>query len=273
MSFFSFLRTKIFLKDFGIAIATFLVIIIISLWSLDIYTQNGDSIAVPDFKGLSIAEVEKLADDNSLEFEITDSVYLKTAKKGAVVEQNPSPNFKVKEGRKIFLTVNAINDEKVQMPKLVGITLRQATSTLETYGLRIGRISYAPDIAKNVVLNQRYKGKEIKPNSLVIKGDAIDLVLGMGESDEKTSVPSLIGIAFTDVEELLNQSSLNLGSVVCDETIVLSSDSAKSKIWKQIPVANSEITLGSSIDIWITTNASIINTANETINAESEFDF
>ena len=273
MDFFKFLKTKIFLKDLAIATGSFLVVVIISLWCLDFYTQNGEFISVPDFRGLTIAEVEALADENELEIQITDSVYMKSVKKGAVVEQSPAPNFKVKEDRTIFLTVNAMNDEKVPMPKLVGITLRQATSTLETYGLRVGRISYAPDIAKNVVLNQRYKGKDIKANEMVIKGDAIDLVLGMGDSDEKTRVPSLLGVSFIDVESLLNKSSLNLGAIICDESIVVSTDSLKAKIWKQMPAQNSEIGLGASVDIWITTNGSIIKTASDSTSSEIDFDF
>lgn len=273
MDFFKFLKTRIFLRDFIIASVSLFVIIWITLWCLDIYTQNGKYISVPNFLGLSKAEVEKLAEENSLRFEITDSVYINTKKRGTIVEQSPTFNFKVKENRTIFLTINALNAEKVPMPKLIGITLRQASSTLETYGLKVGKISYEPDIAKNVVLKQQYKGKEITPNSSITKGESIDLVLGLGESNEKTKVPALIGISFPDVESLLNESSLNLGSILCDETIILASDSAISKIWKQYPGANTDITLGSSVDIWITTNPSIIRTASDTTGTSLDIDF
>lgn len=258
MNFFKFLISRTFFISIAIAIVSFIAIIWVALTILDIYTHNGESLSVPNFTGLTIDEVENLANEHLLRFEVIDSVYINSAAGGTVVEQSPDPDFKVKENRTIFLTVNAMNKEKVPMPKLVNITLRQATSTLETYGLKIGEISYAPDIAKNVVLEQKYKDKNIENNTLIIKGESIDLVLGIGESNEKAIVPSLIGLSIMDVESVLNTNSLNLGATMSDETIKLASDSISSQIWKQSPLANSEISLGSVVDIWITTDSSLV---------------
>ncbi|HBF89447.1 MAG TPA: penicillin-binding protein [Bacteroidales bacterium] len=260
MNFFKFLLSKVFFINLAIAIVVFILFILGAFFALGFYTQHGEAIAVPDFKGLNMKEVEELAENKSLRFEVTDSVYLLNVERGTVVEQSPIADFKVKENRTIFLTMNAVLPERVQMPKLEGITLRQATSILETYGLKVGKLSYVPDIAKNVVLKQLYKGKKIVAGTMIKKGESISLVLGMGESDEKLIVPNITGRLFMDIEEILTSYSLNLGAVVTDNTVITSADSSKARVWKQSPISDneSEINLGSYIDVWITLDTNII---------------
>jgi eukaryotic-like serine/threonine-protein kinase len=274
--FFQFLISKIFWLNVLIAIILFVFLAWLTLFSLGLFTKHGEAISVPDLNGMTLEEVKAALDENNLRFEVIDSVYLTSKKKGTIVDQSPSPNFKVKENRKIFLTMNATLPERVHTPELVGVSLKQATANLETYGLRVGSLKYVPDIGKNVVLKQLYKGKEIKRGELVNKGEAIDLVLGMGASDEKTSVPFIIGLKISEASIKLNENFLNIGAIICDETVKSSQDSAKAKIWKQAPVPNKnvEIKMGSSIDIWITNKTELIPTDSSSVinNNEDELD-
>ncbi len=156
MSFFSFLRSKVFFRHTMIAVVVTIVIIWLILRMLNIYTRHGQAIAVPNFIGLSLDKIEDFASDNDLEAAIVDSVYEMSLPKGTVAMQDPLPGTKVKKNRKIYLTVVALKPEQVAMPNLVDLTLRQATSMMETYGLKIGSLTYVPDIANNAVLKQKY---------------------------------------------------------------------------------------------------------------------
>ena len=117
-----------------------------------------------------------LADDNHLEYIIADSIYDATKTKGMVLAQDPLPGTKVKKYRKVYITVIANMPERVKMPNLVDLTLRQAIAMLETYGLKVGKLSYIPDIAENSVLKQNLNGKALNPETMVDKGSKIDLV-------------------------------------------------------------------------------------------------
>ncbi|OFX24463.1 MAG: hypothetical protein A2033_13665 [Bacteroidetes bacterium GWA2_31_9] len=261
-NFFKFFISKTFFINLGIAIIATVIILWVTFFSLESFTHHAETISVPDFRGLTLDEITTITQEKGLRFEVTDSVYLTDYKKGTVVDQNPPSEFKVKENRKIFITMNAIMPEQVQIPELVGVSLRQATAYLETFGLKLGKLSYVPDIGKNVVLKQTYKGKEIKSGTLIEKGKTIDLVLGLGESKEKTTVPSILGLNISDASTKLAEFSLNLGAIICDETIKSEKDSLSAKIFKQfpMPMPNSEIRLGSGIDIWITNNKELILT-------------
>ncbi len=194
MRFFDFLFSKIFLKHFLLAIFVGNLIFWGSLFFLNFYTRHGESIAIPDVRGLSSEDaIRKLQETDMLGI-ITDSVFLINQKKGLIVEQNPPFGFKVKRNRKIFLTINSFCPERVKMPDLVGVSFRQAKAILETYGLKVGRLRYVPDIAKDNVLEQKYKGEKIGEGTQIDKGSSIDFVLGRGgdnyEENDSTKVKS-----------------------------------------------------------------------------------
>jgi hypothetical protein len=48
-------------------------------------------------------------------------------------------------------------------------------------GLEEGTITYVPNLGKDMVLEMRYKGRNIKPGDKVLKSSKIDLVLGDGK--------------------------------------------------------------------------------------------
>jgi beta-lactam-binding protein with PASTA domain len=160
-----------FLICFFVYISAFIV--------LRFYTNHGEALSTPDLHGMTVAEAEKLLQSNHLRCQLSDSVYLSSAKPGAIVSQNPEAGFKVKKNRNVFLTINALSPEKVIVPDVVGVTFRQAVSILESRGLTVGKLTYVPDIAQNNVLKQRYRGKEIKAGTKIVKGSGIDLELGL----------------------------------------------------------------------------------------------
>lgn len=246
MSFFSFLRSRVFFRHTMIAVVVTIVIIWLILRMLNIYTRHGQAIVVPSFMGLTFDKIEDFASDNDLEAAIVDSVYELSLPKGTVAMQDPLPGTKVKTNRKIYLTVVALKPEQVAMPNLVDLTLRQATSMMETYGLKIGSLTYVPDIANNAVLKQKYKGIDIKEGFLIEKGTKIDLVLGKGNDKENSKVPDLIGKKQLQVMDLLNEASLNIGN----EIFLDGNDTTTSRVFKQKPDANSSVQYGGTVDVW-----------------------
>jgi len=258
--FFQFIKSKTFLKHLLIAIGLVLVLLIITFQSLRVYTHHGEAFTVPDFTGLSIEESQKLASEKSFEILVIDSLFDSDKEKGAVVDQTPRANSKVKEGRTIFLTINAFSSERVMIPNFTGVSLRQAIVMAETYGLKIGKLSYVPDLAANNVLEQKHKGKKIKTGEYILKGATIDLVLGRGLGDEKAFTPLLIKLTKDQAIAKLQESFLNTGKIIFDETVKTKKDSAKALVYKQQPMYSrtQEIDFGQSVNIWLTIDESQI---------------
>ncbi len=264
--FLRFLFSKLFLKNLLRVLGIFLGIVLIIFTWLRFYTRHNQGVAVPDYFGMTVEQVDKVTKDKKLRFAVVDSVYVNSAKKGTILDQNPPPGFKVKKNRTIFLTMNAINPEKVMVPNVAGTSLREAKAVLEMRGLIIGRILYVPDIAMNYVLKQQIKGKEVPEGTLVGKGSKIDLVLGRGQSNQQVEVPSLVGMRLYEAEQKLINGYLNQGAIIYDNSVLTSADSLSARIYKQRPEINSSgIYLGSPVDIWLTIAVSKIPGADTTI--------
>ena len=253
MSFFSFVFSKSFLKHLGIALGVFIVLILIIIFSLNAYTGHGETIAVPDLSGINKTKLDSALSNLELKHAIIDSVYLNNKPKGSVVDQTPTPGFHVKAGRTVYVTVVAMQPQRVKMPNLVDLTLRQATQRLETYGLKVGKTSYQPDIAKNVILKQLWKGRKIHPDSLVVKGSSIDLVLGDGLNNSEVPVPYFINLIPEQAEEAIKSGALIQGAFIFDPDV---KDSLKARVYKQRPAytQNAVIKIGDPVDLWFTEN-------------------
>jgi beta-lactam-binding protein with PASTA domain len=177
-----------------------------------------------------------------------------------VAEHHPKAGLKVKRNRKIFLTMNAMNPERVPMPDLISLTFRQATARLESFNLKVGELRYEPDIGINLVLQQRFHGKDILPGDSISKGSTIDLVLGKGLSDESSSVPALLGLKLQEARIRAADRFLRIGGILDDNTITDEEARTNAWIYQQRPEAGPDVMLpmGSSIDVWVTMDSTKI---------------
>lgn len=217
------------------------------------YTHHGEALPVPDVTGMSVAEAGKLLEAQKMRWHLSDSIYVTSVKPGAVVNQNPEPGTKVKENRNVFLTMNALASEKITMPNVVDLSFRQAKTMLESQGLMLGKLTYVPDIAKDYVLKQLYRGKEIRKGTQIPKGSEIQLVLGRGLSDTKGPVPDLIGNTLQQAKQSLIKYFLNI-SVIYDHTVITGADTLRATVYQQRPEATDQpvLQLGASVDVWMT---------------------
>lgn len=252
MSLLEFIKSKLFFKHLLIALLSLTILFGIAFKYLNIFTLHNETIVVPDFSGVKINKLDTFIVDKNLNYLVIDSVFDAKKERGIVVKQDPEKGFQVKKGRTIYLYVTATLPPKVKMPKLLDKSLKQALATIESYGLKAGKISYVPDQCVNCVLQQIIKGKKVEPGTMIEKGSAIHLIVGKGLSDEETISPDLKGFTITDATTLLSSLSLNEGSLYFEEPI---EDSLKARVYKQIPSRGTAIKLGSSIDLFLSNKA------------------
>jgi beta-lactam-binding protein with PASTA domain len=254
---YSYITRHLLLRNLILAFILFLIIIFLIFKWLKIYTRHNQAFSVPDLTGLTIKEARDVLSQKKLKYVLFDSVYVNEFERGTVVDQHPAPGFIVKKNRKIFLTINSVNPEKIVMPDLVNLTLRQALAKLKSCGLRVGEMIYEPDLAINEVLEQKYNGLPIKKGDTLVRNSRIDLVIGKGLSNEKTVVPVIVGYTIQEAQSMLASIVLKIGKPTYDSTVFNYEDSMRAIIFKQIPEHNKSqlIPLGSSIDVWLTVDS------------------
>jgi|TARA_B100000959_G_scaffold82001_1_gene87254 beta-lactam-binding protein with PASTA domain len=217
---------------------------------IDIYTLHDEYIVLPDFYGVHVNDLDSICKTLDLRYIIIDSVFNRKIERGTVLEQNPIAGKKVKEKRRIYFSINALQNKIVLFPNIKDLSLRQAVRRLENLGFAVGELEYKPDLAKNVILNQKINGIEIIVGQELFFGTEIDLVVGSGLSDKTTIIPNLIGLSFKNAQTEIKMASLNIGAIIFNESVT---DSLSAFVYKQSPKVNEKkrVKLGTSVDIYL----------------------
>lgn len=247
-------------KNLLIAFAIVVALLFGSMIFLNVFTKHNQELSVPDLANMTVDQAETVAAEAGMRVEVTDSAFVKRMKRGAVYRQNPVPGSKVKYGRRISLTINAVNPRQITMPDLIGYSTRQAKAEILSRGLVLGRLIYEKDMATNNVLRQLHDGKEIEPGSMVESEAVIDLVVGLNSRDNVTFIPYLAGLRNLSAVEAVHDHSLNLGTLRFDDTVKDYEDSLNAVVFKQVPEACDSIPvqMGEEVSLYLTLDHSKI---------------
>lgn len=242
------------IRNLLICVVLIVVMIAGAILFLNLVTQHNRELVVPDFSNMTVPEAQAAASQAGMRVEVTDSVFVKRMKKGAVRDQNPSPGSKVKQGRRITLTINALNAKKVTMPNLVGLSLRQALAELQSRGLTPGKLIYVEDLATNNVLRQLRGNREIQPGESIESETVINLVLGLEpDADNGTFIPDLIGKRYLNAVDLVRKQSLNIKTLRFDDSVKDYDDSLNAVVYRQTPeVSEIPVTIGDEVSLYFT---------------------
>lgn len=188
-------------------IVLFLLFFIADKWVIPSIVHDRDTVIVPDIEGKDLKDASKVLNSNNLYYEIVSEQY--SAKpEGIILKQIPEPKKEVKSKRPIFITISK-GKETIQIPNLIGISVRQARVLIYNNGLNIGDIQYrySDNYPKDSVISQSIaQGREL------IYGDTINLVVSKGP-EYQIYVPKLAGLALDGIENYIVNQGFKLGNV------------------------------------------------------------
>ncbi|MFM1946971.1 MAG: hypothetical protein RL207_1254 [Bacteroidota bacterium] len=233
----NFILTKHFLKHIGLVILFYLVLVFATVIYLDLATNHGEKIAVPNFVGMNGEEAKKKIEDLDLQYQILDSIYNPKMPEGTVLEQLVEPTgvsgVHVKSGRIIGLRLTK-KTQMVEMPSLVHKQLQFAESILEQRGLRFS-IQYRPTSEANgSVLDQLYRGRRIKEGERLPIGAVVTLVVGQNDQGEPITIPNLVGLTMADARFIMDTLGVTSYNFVCPDCST-GQDSLAAIIFSQTP--------------------------------------
>ena len=228
-----------------LALAIFILLCVFYFYAyLPHVTNHGESITVPSIEGLPITKVQEFLASHDLRYEVNDSAYSADYPPLTVLKQYPAAGAKVKENRKIFVSVNRKNPPTVKMPDLIDGSLTNAEAVLRGSELKRGKIRLVRGPFLNVVKEMQIDGNKVVPGVLVPKGTMVDLVVMDGGSN-KLPTPNVLGFTYEDAKVNILGSNLNIGD------IKLLGDTTGGIILKQEPTPGEIIMVGEVVDVWI----------------------
>lgn len=212
---------------------------------LELHTNHGKEIAVPNVMNRSVHDAIKILDDSGLDYEVDSFKYDPKFRPFQVLQIYPSAGSRVKDGRTIMLKVNPRTYAQVSVPDVLdrykGLAFRQ----LEQVGLKVGDTIYEPSIQRDAVLRMLYNGTSLKPGSLLPRFSTIDIVIGAGPKRNIT-VPNLIGLTVQEAKAIIKQNLFEVGLVESEDRKQDESDI----VYYQDPAPFDVRDQGMQIDIW-----------------------
>ena len=165
------------------------------------YTLHGQFISVPDVSGMYEEEAGQALAAVGLKYEVLDYKYDKQMVEGGVIEQKPKPGAHVKDGRKIYLTLNSGKEPMRAVPDVAdNSSLRAAESKLRAAGFKLAKTVYI-DGDQDWVYEIRYNGEKIEAGTEIPEGSTLAIVAGNGnpvEQIEEVDSTTIIDQEFFD---------------------------------------------------------------------------
>ena len=260
--------TSFVVKNILIAIVALFVLAWLALFLVDFYTRHGDTEIMPDVRGMYLEEAQNTLEKHNLTVKIVDSMYIAGKPLGLVIEQTPAAGSTVKPYRDIYLVINSKQMRQIPLPDIIENSYRQADATLNSIGLKVGNVEYQASEYKDLVLAVKYRGNVIVAGTRVPDGSAVTLVVGMGLGVANVAVPAVKGLTLEQARETLLNAGFVIGAVDYDKQP--DGNEADYVIYRQKPMAGVFAVQGTNVDIWLSTDKSLLNKTFDENDAEKE---
>jgi beta-lactam-binding protein with PASTA domain len=205
----STVTSKTFLFSIGgLVVAGILFLLLLDNVIMPAYTNYNEGLTVPKVSQLSLDEAQQTLTAYGLRYEVADRRSNEAYPANYVIDQTPAAAKIVKPDRKIYLTVNTEANPTVTVPKVVGLSQRNAKIQLQNNGLSIGTISFESSRYENSVLRQ-----STPPQTVVPKGAVIDLTVSDGLGETMVEIPEIKGLRLAEAQQKLQEGGLRVEEI------------------------------------------------------------
>lgn len=237
-------RWTLWLNGLAIVVLTLaLLFFFLDRFLMPTVTRQGKESQVPDVVSLNMEEAESILKKLDLGVRVILEEYNPDEPSGVILSQNPDAGSVIKKGRNIRVTVSK-GGKLVEVPKLRGVSLRQAEIMLGEEGLKIGNISWTHNDAfpEEVVVR-------VMPSSgtAVPKGISVSLTVNKFTPEGAVIVPQFIGKNINEAQDLAKEIGLEIGIIryKVDNSLL------PQTVVEQIPKAGAEVNRGSMVELVI----------------------
>jgi beta-lactam-binding protein with PASTA domain len=185
MNFIKLLKNPIIINLFLMAVVSVALLFGVLSW-LDSYTRHNEAVVVPNVVGVTVPKAAEFFTSKGLRYSVVDSVFSKAVAPGAIVDLKPSAGSKVKEGRIVFITVNALLAQTAILPDVQDLSFRQAYALLKASGFTKIEVVYRKGAYDDLSVGVENNGHMLSPGSNVPLTAPLELLV----SKKDLEVPS-----------------------------------------------------------------------------------
>lgn len=168
------------------------LLLLLLAWMINIYTQHGEEVVIPEIRGKHLTEARDLLATQGIAYEVVDSLYDPEATPGAVKESVPMVGARVKPGRTIYLTIYAVSPRPILLPYVENMSARQARAVLSAMGFDDIKIRVVPGEYRDLCIGLTdASGRMLSAGMPVLRGASL-VMLVSGQVQDSIRVSDLI---------------------------------------------------------------------------------
>jgi len=196
---------------------------------------------MPDVRGMTVTGASLQMQDLGLDVQVTRQRAHPTIPFGMILEQVPRPDSRMRGGR-IVRVVTSSGPPVGAVPRVMGLSLRQAEITLQRENYRLGRVLRLrrPGVTETIVDYQNPV-----PGIEMYKGAVVDLVVAEPAPTVIVRMPDLRGVPLYQARQAIAAAGFVLAPVSYQRT----SHTAPNLVLSQLPDAGARIRKGDRLEL------------------------
>jgi len=176
-----------------------------------VISKGKKAISVPPVIGMEFREAKVFLSQRGLKIGYLSYTY-SSLPQDEIVAQDPPSNGKVSQEEGINLLISlGFEKDKFYMPDLIGKKIEKVKALLESTSLSIGKIKESSSGKEGIIISQ-----SPAPGSIVTSGEEIELTVGTGSREKKSSLSKYKWI-FIKVRIPLGLEKKKVKAVILDE--------------------------------------------------------
>ncbi|MDH3650751.1 MAG: PASTA domain-containing protein [Saprospiraceae bacterium] len=247
-----------FWRQLGLIFLFLLGCVLLTMLWLRWYTHHGQSLTLPDYVGQHMNDAVQDARNNSFRILVVDSVFIVGQEGGIIVNQNPVGMSKVKQKRKIYVTLTKYAADQIpvlRLPVLYGKNFDRKKLELKQ-GFEIDAIVIGSTYDRGPadhILEVRYQGETIVDakrrldNVKIEKGGRLEMIVSKSTGGLIT-VPDLACKSYQEASFQLQTLNLLVSETILDDGV---RDAEDGYVREQFPEGGSAIAMGESVTLYL----------------------
>ncbi len=173
------------------------------------FAIHGREVTVPKLAGLTAAEAQRIAADNGLAISREQRFYSSDVPEGRIVSQLPPAGTRVRTGFRIRIAESR-GPQKVEIPNLLGQSVRSAELNLRERGLELGSVAHLPtaNAAADQVIAQ-----SPTPDAQQISTPSVSLLTSAAPAQEAFVMPDFVGAKLSEASAAIRAAGLVVGVI------------------------------------------------------------
>jgi len=203
--------------------------------------HGNEVVTMPDIRGMSVTGAGARLRKLELGVDVVRQRAHPTIPEGMILDQIPAPSARVRGGRTVHV-VTSSGPPAGAVPRLAGLSLRQAEITLQRENYRLGRVLRVrrQGVTEPVVYYQNPV-----PGVELYKGAVVELVVAEPAATELLRMPDLRGVPLYQAR----QSIADAGFVLAPVTYQRTTDTAPNLVLAQQPAAGRRVGKGERLEL------------------------